>query len=105
MTATAATGREPVHVSAPLLVVATFYCTPRRGAPYFEVHLAPREINSSPRGLLVAHSHLCSCVVLQTRELAVYQDALDAEGTEHRVVATFHREGAVRVLDSLDVTP
>lgn len=103
----AETGRVPVPptVSAPLLVVATFYCEPRGAAPHYEVHLAPREIDS-PRGLIVAHSHLCSCLVLVTRDERIYADALDAEGTPARIVARYHRAGGkYGVIDALDIQP
>ena len=107
MTAAPTTDRASVlQRTAPLLVVATFYCTPRRDDPYYEIHLAPRAITPNPRALVVAHSHLCACIVLRTRDDALYHDALDAEGTPHRVVATWHRgDGAARLLDALDVTP
>ena len=99
---TSGAGSPPSTTSSPLLVVATFYCTPRGRAAYYEVHLAQRAI-TAPAGLAVAHSHLCSCLVLGTDNERLYQDALDAEGTPHRVVARWHRDGAFRVLDSLDV--
>lgn len=104
MSASAA-DRAPATRTAPLLVVATFYCEgkQRRAQPFYEIHLAARQVQTTPRGLTVAHSHTCTCLVLRTRDERLYHDALDAEGTEHRVVATWHRDAVGWWLDTLDV--
>ena len=91
--------------TAPLLVVQTFFCAPSRHAgAHYEVHLAPALPPRAPRPLLP--KHLCHrCTVLVTADAAVYQDALDAEGTPHRLRATWHADGRKQVLDRLELAP
>lgn len=92
----------------PLLVVQTYYCEPPRGRPpYFEIHLAPLadEALDDPRprrrdAFLAHRCHTCLVVVTADRDL--YIDALDAEGTTHRLVAQWHREPPYSVLDRLE---
>jgi hypothetical protein len=78
--------------TAPLVVVGTFYCTPREATPHYEVHLAPDLGAPNP-------------LVFVTVDEALYQDALDAEATAQRFVATWHAEDRRRVLDRLEAAP
>lgn len=88
----------------PLLVVQTFFCAPHRGRrEHYEIHLA----SDPPRPLMRVPVHRCDqrCLVLTTDDQALYDDAVDAEGTPQRVVATWHADHRQQILDRLEVAP
>ena len=87
--------------TGPLLVVQTFVCAPSRDAgAHYEIHLAPALPPHSPRAL--QPRHLCHrCTVLVTADEALYQDALDAEGSPEPFIAHYHRDGVRLELDAL----
>jgi hypothetical protein len=88
--------------TAPLLVVQTYYVPSRGAGARYELHLAPALPPRAPRPLLPRH--LCHhCTVLVTTDSVAYQDAVAAEGTTRRCVATWHLEGRTAVLDELEV--
>lgn len=90
--------------TSPLLVVQTYYVEGRRSSapPHFEIHLAPRAQAPPPWFRLPHRCH--ACTVLVTRDPALYQDALDAEGSQQFFLATHHRQGGYEVLDTLEAT-
>lgn len=78
-------------VTGALVVVQTYYVPAGKHTPrgHFEVHMA-----SAP----TAPTHF----VMRTENHQVYQDALDAEGTDARFLATWHADGKHRCLDTLE---
>jgi hypothetical protein len=87
----------PTHASAPLVVVQTYVHQVHAGEPpRYEVQLAPD------------HGDDANLLVLITDNPAIYQDALDAEGTEQRFIARWHWLSAGarynRMLDALEPT-
>lgn len=83
-------------ISAPSYVVQTWYIAETRGEYYpYRIDLATER---SPR----AHR-----LQLATRDPAIYQTALDIEGSDVRVVARWHFESKHCVCDRLlpDTTP
>lgn len=84
----------------PCYVVQTWYIETGRGrlsptarGEYYRIELAPHRGAHAPR------------LLLATRDLGVYQDALDAEGHNVRLVARYHVEGALAICDELLPAP
>lgn len=76
------------RTSPPLLVLQTYYC-PSRGDRSYEIQLGEPDARQPLR--------------LVTTDSVAYQDAVAAEGTTRRCVATWHLEGRTAVLDELEV--
>jgi hypothetical protein len=76
-----------------LLVIATYVVPKAPGGLTYEMLLATDPAADAPR------------MTVRTANVALYQRALEIEGTSRRAVATYHRDDAAQrlVLDALEV--
>ena len=79
-------------LSAPWYVVQTWYLDTDGG--YYRIELSPSRTDTRAARL-----------VLTTRDRGVYQDAIDAEGHDVRLVARWHHDGALPICDELLPAP
>ena len=80
-------------LSAPWYVVQTWYIE-RNGVGQYRIELSPHRTDARAERL-----------VLVTRDVGVYHDALAAEGHDVRLVARWHVDGTTKICDELLPAP